>query len=39
MSTQKVSFTSNVQSVCINEEFVLVGLDDGSVSCINTKVR
>ena len=38
MSVQKVAFDSDVYSVCISEDFVLVGLQDGSVSCICTKV-
>ena len=38
MSVEKVAFDSDVHSVCISNDFVLVGLKDGSVSCICTKV-
>ena len=39
MSTHQISFESDVQSLSIEEEYVLAGLKDGSVCCIDIKVN
>ena len=39
MSAQTIAFPSDVSSVCVNENLVLVGLQDGSVSCISRSVN
>ena len=38
MSEYKVSFESDVESIHISKDFVLVGMNDGSVACISQKV-
>ena len=39
MSEHKTSFESDVESLDINEDFVLVGLNNGSIACISLKVN
>ena len=39
MSEHKTFFESDVESLDISEDFVLVGLNNGSVACISLKVN